>query len=156
MTSLAAERELTAAASFFFLLYGIAAIGTRPLTGRIFDLRGENIIFYPSLVLTSISLLVLAFAQNGWMLLLSSLLLGIGFGNFQSAGQAVALSLVSRSRFAQATTTFFIFFDLGIGLGPYLFGFLIPSLGYGGMYQALAVLVLCAVVMYYFLHGRKV
>ncbi len=156
MTSLAAERGLTTAASMFFLLYGIAAIGTRPMTGRLFDVRGENIIFYPCLLLTSLSLVVLSYAQSSWMLLLSSVLLGIGFGNFQSAGQAVSLSLVSRSRFAQATTTFFIFFDLGIGLGPYLFGFLVPSAGYEGMYQTLAVLVLFAVVMYHFLHGRRV
>ena len=156
MTSLALERELTGVASVFFVLYGIAAIGTRPLTGRLFDLRGENVIFYPCLLLTAISLAVLACAHSSWMLLLSSLLLGVGFGNFQSAGQAVSLSLVSRSRFAQATTTFFIFFDLGIGLGPYLFGFLVPSVGYGGMYLILAGLVLVAMVMYYFLHGRRV
>ena len=154
MTSLASERGLTNAASVFFLLYGLAAIGTRPLTGRLFDMRGENVIFYPCLLLTALSLFLLAEAQSSWMLLLSSLLLGVGFGNFQSAGQSVSLSLVSRSRFAQATTTFFIFFDLGIGLGPYLFGFLVPSVGYGGMYQALACLVVGAVVMYHFLHGR--
>ena len=117
-------------------------------------MRGENVIFYPCLLLTALSLFLLAEAQSSWMLLLSSLLLGVGFGNFQSAGQSVSLSLVSRSRFAQATTTFFIFFDLGIGLGPYLFGFLVPSVGYGGMYQALACLVVGAVVMYHFLHGR--
>lgn len=83
-------------------------------------------------------------------------MLGAGFGNFQSAGQAVSLSLVSRSRFAQATTTFYIFFDLGIGLGPYLFGFMVPAVGYGGMYQSLAVVVLGALAVYYFLHGRRV
>ena len=82
-------------------------------------------------------------------------MLGAGFGNFQSAGQAVSLSLVSRSRFAQATTTFYIFFDLGIGLGPYLFGFMVPAAGYGGMYQSLAVVVLGALAVYYFLHGRR-
>ena len=45
-------------------------------------------------------------------LLGAGLLLGVGFANFQSVGQAVSLSLVSRSRYAQATTTFYIFFDL--------------------------------------------
>lgn len=155
MTSFATERDLTAAASLFFLMYAATAMLTRPLTGRLFDLRGENIIFYPSLLLTALALTLMAHAQNSAMLLLAGVLLGAGFGNFQSAGQAVALSLVSRSRFAQATTTFFIFFDLGIGLGPYLFGFTIPALGYGGMYQALALVVLGAVLLYYLLHGRR-
>ena len=156
MTSFAAERNLTPAASLFFLLYALMALVTRPLTGRLFDLRGENIIFYPALLLTALSLTLIAHADSSWMLLLAGLVLGAGFGNFQSAGQAVSLSLVSRSRFAQATTTFFIFFDLGIGLGPYIFGFLVPSLGYGGMYQTLAVVVLTALVAYYLLHGRDI
>ena len=156
MTSYAAERGLTGAASLFFLLYALAALVTRPLTGRLFDLRGENIIFYPALLLTALSLTMMAHASSGWMLLAAGLVLGVGFGNFQSAGQAVSLSLVSRSRFAQATTTFFIFFDLGIGLGPYLFGFMVPSAGYDGMYQTLAFVVLGAVALYYVLHGRRV
>ena len=156
MTSLAAERNLTSAASIFFLCYGLAAIGTRPITGRMFDVRGENVIFYPCLLLTAISHILLAKAHNSGLLLLSSVLLGIGFGNFQSASQSVSLSLVSKSRFAQATTTFYVFFDLGIGVGPYLFGFLIPSMGYDGMYQVLALCVLGAVGMYHFLHGRHV
>lgn len=129
---------------------------TRPLTGRLFDLRGENIIFYPALLLTALSLTMMAHANSSWVLLAAGLILGMGFGNFQSAGQAVSLSLVSKSRFAQATTTFFIFFDLGIGLGPYLFGFMIPAAGYDGMYQTLAFVVLGAVALYYVLHGRRV
>lgn len=156
MTSYAAERGLTGAASLFFLLYALAALVTRPLTGRLFDLRGENIIFYPALLLTALSLTMMAHASSSWVLLAAGLILGMGFGNFQSAGQAVSLSLVSKSRFAQATTTFFIFFDLGIGLGPYLFGFMIPAAGYDGMYQALAFVVLGAVLLYYVLHGRRV
>lgn len=156
MTSYAAERGVTAAASLFFLLYALTALLTRPLSGRLFDVRGENVIFYPALLLTALSLTLLAHAHNSIVLLLAGLLLGAGFGNFQSAGQAVALSLVSRSRFAQATTTFYIFFDLGIGLGPYLFGFLIPVVGYAGMYQSLAGVVLAALLLYYLLHGRRV
>ena len=118
MTSFAAERGLSGPASLFFLLYALAALATRPITGRLYDTRGENVIFFPIFLLTALSLVLLAYAEHGWMLLLSGFILGVGFGNFQSVGQAVSLSLVSRSRFAQATTTFFIFFDFGIGLGP--------------------------------------
>ena len=147
MTSVAAERGLSGPASLFFLLYALAALATRPITGRLYDTRGENVIFFPIFLLTALSLVLLAYAEHGFIL-------GVGFGNFQSVGQAVSLSLVSRSRFAQATTTFFIFFDFGIGLGPYLFGFLVPIVGYNGMYLALSGTVLCALVIYYILHGK--
>lgn len=155
ITSFAAERGLSGPASVFFLCYAAAALGTRPLTGRIFDRHGEHVILYPVLLLTAVSLIMLAQAHSPAMLLGSGLLLGASFSNFQSIGQAVSLTLVSRSRFAQATTTFFIFFDLGIGLGPYLFGALAPRIGYDGMYQTLAGVVLCSVAVYYIVHGRR-
>ena len=70
MTSYADERGLTDAASFFFLLYALVALLTRPLSGRLFDLRGENVIFYPALLLTALSLTLLAHAHHSAVLLL--------------------------------------------------------------------------------------
>ena len=154
LTSFADERDLSEAAGLFFLVYALAALGTRPISGHILDTRGANIIFYPALLLTSLSMVLLSQSHSGWMLILSGFVLGVGFGNFQSAGQAESLTLVTRSRFAQATTTFFIFFDLGIGIGPYIFGHIIPVAGYDGMFLALAATVLAALALYHIVHGR--
>lgn len=151
----AGARGLSASASMFFLVYAAVILSTRPTTGRIFDSRGENVIIYPALLLMACGLYVLAVAHAGWVVLLSGALLGGGFGNFQSTAQAVALTLVPRRRFGQATSTFFIFFDLGIGLGPYIFGFLVPVAGYEGLYLASTASTLAALPLYYLLHGRK-
>ena len=154
LTSFAAEKGLSDAASVFFLVYAVAALGTRPLSGHILDHYGENVIFYPALLLMSSAMALLAVTESSGMFLLAAALLGAGFGNFQSAGQAVSLTLVTRSRFAQATTTFFLFFDLGIGVGPYLFGFLVPVCGYEGMFFALAFVAIGAAFLYWLEHGR--
>ena len=118
--------------------------------------RGENVLLVPVFLLTALALWLLAHAHSGAVLLLSGLILGLGFGNFQSIGQAVSLAMVTPSRFAQATTTFFILFDLGIGLGPYVFGFLVPSMGFSGMYTSLALTTLAALVVYCLVHARRV
>ena len=152
LPSFAAEHGLTSTASIFFLCYAGAALLTRPHSGRLFDRHGEHVILYPALLLTALALYVLSRAESAAVLLGAGLLLGVGFANFQSVGQAVSLSLVSRSRYAQATTTFYIFFDLGIGLGPYIFGHLIPSMGYSGMYLAL---VLASIGIYRLVHGGR-
>lgn len=60
LTSLASERDLAAPASLYFLAYGIATIFSRPLTGRIFDRHGENVLLVPILCLTAIALYLLA------------------------------------------------------------------------------------------------
>ena len=135
-------------------MYAAAALGTRPFSGHILDHYGENVVFYPALLLMALAMALLAVAETSASFLFAAFLLGVGFGNFQSAGQAVSLTLVTRSRFAQATTTFFLFFDLGIGLGPYLFGFLVPVAGYEGMFCGLAVTALVAACLYWFEHGR--
>lgn len=155
LPSFAAEHGLTGAASIFFLCYAGAALLTRPKTGLLFDTRGEHVVMYPALLITALALFVLSQAHSAAVLLCAGVLLGVGFANFQSVGQAVSLSLVSRSRYAQATTTFYIFFDLGIGLGPYVFGHVIPLAGYSGMYLTLSALVVCSVGIYRLVHGRR-
>ena len=155
LPSFAAEHRLTGAASIFFLCYAGAALLTRPKTGRLFDTHGEHVVMYPALLVTALALFVLSQAHSTAGLLCAGLLLGVGFANFQSVGQAVSLSLVSRSRYAQATTTFYVFFDLGIGLGPYVFGHLIALVGYSGMFLSLSLMVLTSMGIYRVVHGGR-
>ena len=155
LPSFAAEHGLTGAASIFFLCYAGAALLTRPKTGRLFDTHGEHVVMYPALLATALALFVLSQAHSTAGLLCAGLLLGVGFANFQSVGQAVSLSLVSRSRYAQATTTFYVFFDLGIGLGPYIFGHLIALVGYSGMFLSLSLMVLTSMGIYRVVHGGR-
>ena len=71
LTSFSAEISLAGAASFFFVVYAVSLLLTRPFTGKWFDLRGENFVIYPSLILYALSLLILGGAMNSGMLLLS-------------------------------------------------------------------------------------
>lgn len=86
--------------------------------------------------------------------MLAGALAGLGFGNFQSVAQVSAISMVTRERYAQATSTFYIFFDLGLGLAPYLAGHAAPFVGYDGIYGLNAVVVALCIVWYAVLHVR--
>lgn len=156
MATFAQSRGVAEAASIFFLVYGLIAVASRPITGHMLDSRGENIIIYPLFLIIMAGLVLLAYGHSTFTILLSGLLCGLGFGNFQSIGHAVAVSLVTPGRYAQATSTFFIFMDLGIGVGPYAYGLIISRFGYEGMYLALTATVLFAAFIYHFIHGRHV
>jgi hypothetical protein len=54
-----------------------------------------------------------------------------------------------------ATSTFFMFLDAGVGIGPFLLGLLIPFTGYKGMYIAMAAVLSACLLFYYLLHGKK-
>lgn len=51
----AKELDLITAASFFFLMYAIAILISRPFTGPLLDRKGENIIIYPAFIIMAIS-----------------------------------------------------------------------------------------------------
>ncbi|PIC85839.1 MFS transporter [Sporosarcina sp. P20a] len=140
----AEEINLVSAASFFFLVYAIAVLLSRPYTGKLLDVKGNKFVVYPSLLLFAGGLLLLSGANAGWMLLLAGGILGLGFGNFQSCAQAIALQGVKPERLGVATSTFFIFLDFGFGFGPYVLGLLVPIIGYQQLYLVLMVIVLIA------------
>lgn len=155
ISAYAKEINLITAASFFFAVYSIAILISRPFTGRIIDIRGENIIVYPALLILAFGFILLSQAHSALVLLLSGILIGLGFGNFQSTAQTIAVKVSPFHKMGQATSTFFILFDLGVGLGPYLLGLLEPYIGFRGIYFLASIISLFCIVAYYFLHGRK-
>ncbi|CAM3062244.1 MFS transporter [Filibacter tadaridae] len=151
----AIEVDLVSTASFFFIVYAVAVLVSRPFTGRLMDVKGSNLIMYPAFVLFGAGLILLSTAQSSVVLLLSGALIGLGFGNMQSTTQAIAVKLTPPHRMGLATSTFFIALDGGLGFGPYLLGFIIPVIGYSKLYIALGIFVFVSSILYYFLHGKK-
>src|SRR5699024_11178916 len=151
----AIQIDLVQAASFFFIIYTVSVLASRPFTGKIADIYGANKIMYPALIFFFVGLLLLSISSDDWTMLLSGLFIGLGFGNISSITQTIAVSEAKPENVGLATSTFMIFMDLGNGLGPYILGFGIPILGYAGMYKILAVIILLTFILYYFLHGKN-
>ncbi|RNF39879.1 MFS transporter [Planococcus salinus] len=151
----AIEVDLVETASFFFVVYAIAVLLSRPFTGRLMDRKGANFIMYPAFLSLGAGLVLLSTANTSAMLLLAGVLIGLGFGNIQSTTQAVAVKLTPPHRMGLATSTFFIFMDAGLGFGPYVLGFLIAMTGYSTLYVILGGVALATSFLYYLLHGKK-
>lgn len=151
----AIELDLMDAASFFFLVYAIAVLISRPFTGRIMDLKGANLIIYPAIIIYAIGMLVLSIADNSIGFLLAGVLFGFGWGNLQSCTQAAAIKATPPDRLGIATATYFIFLEIGFGFGPYVIGLIIPFTGYNTLYLIMCIIILFTTVLYYFLHGKQ-
>ncbi len=150
----AIEVELVTAASFFFLVYSAVVMLTRPLTGKILDQKGANIVLYPTFIFMAIGFYLLGGTTTGFVMLLAGAFIGLGFGNFQSIAQTVCVNLSDRENVGLATSTYFIMLEVGLGFGPFFLGFLVPSLGYGGLYQTLVLSILLSMGIFYFVYGR--
>lgn len=155
ITAYAKEIDLMEAASFFFLIYAIFILISRPFTGRLLDQKGDNIVMYPALILFVIGLVTLSQAHQGFTFLSAGALIGLGFGTMSSCCQAIAIKESPRHRVGLATSTFYVFMDSGVGIGPFLLGFIIPIVGFRGLYLALAVVVFASIFLYFVLHRKK-
>ncbi|MCM3086509.1 Predicted arabinose efflux permease, MFS family [Bhargavaea ginsengi] len=151
----AEEVNLVTASSFFFLVYAITVLLSRPFTGKLLDLKGGNIVVMPALFLFAGGLVLLSESSTGAMLLGAGVLIGLGFGNFQSSAQALSVKVADPHKMGLATSTFFIFLDFGVGFGPYILGSLVPHVGYDGIFKLLAGVVLFAVLLYVALYGVR-
>ncbi|MEL0539288.1 MFS transporter [Staphylococcus debuckii] len=155
LDSYAAHIGLAAAASFFFVVYALSTFIVRPITGKVFDNYGANKVVYPTLVIFVIGLVLLAVAHTSWVLLISAIFIGIGYGTLIPSFQTIALQASPPEKIGLATSTFYIFADLGAGAGPTILGIVIGSFGYRNLYFAMAVLLILVIGLYYLLHGRK-
>ena len=90
LASYSKEIHLLSAASYFFIVYSFFVLLSRPFTGKILDSKGDNIVMFPAFFLFIAGLLVLSQAGNALTLLIAGALAGLGFGNLQSAAQAIA------------------------------------------------------------------
>ncbi len=149
------EIKLVEAAGFFFVVYAVVVLVSRPFVGKTFDKRGEHQIMYTAIALFAAGMFVFSRSYYGFVLLLAAAFIGLGLGAIQSSTQAIAVKVSPQHRMGLANSTYFMLCDVGMGVGPLLIGFLIPVTGYRGMYTIVAAVALVCVLLYFLLHHRK-
>lgn len=147
--------NLVEAGSWFFIFYAGVSMFSRPASGRLFDNLGHNFVLLPSIIIFMVALIMLSISDNSFLLLFSAVLTGLGYGSFFSSGQSYALFNAPRNRLGLATSTYYIFLDIGGGIGPYIFGFAGEKLGYSAMYQISALLVFIVLILYFIMIFRN-
>ncbi|MCE5286600.1 MAG: MFS transporter [Pelosinus sp.] len=141
--------------SMFFIVYAVFILISRPLTGPMSDRKGENYVMYPAFLLFAIGLVILSQVHQGFILLLAGAFIGLGYGTFTPIAQAISVKVSPPHRVGLATSTFFAIFDAGMGIGPFILGFLVPTLGFRGLYIGMSIVVVICMFLYYVLHGSS-
>jgi MFS family permease len=155
LTVYAKEINLSEIAAFFFMVLSAATLLSRPFSGRLLDLKGENIVMYPAILLFFSGMVLLSQTHNWYILLAAAVVMGLGLGSVMSTGQTIALKLAPSHHNGLATSTYLVAVDAGVAIGPYIFGLFVPITGYNGVYLITAGLAIIILALYYLLHGRK-
>ncbi|MBQ2666222.1 MFS transporter [Methanobrevibacter sp.] len=141
----AVEVNLTAVFSWFFIIYSICLVITRPLAGRIQDNGGDKIVCVVGIIAQSLGLFLIAVAPSNITVILCAVCAALGFGTLNSACTAIITRNTPEHRRSYALSTFFIFCDATMGFGPALLGcFVSAGTGYAPLYLISSVITLFA------------
>jgi MFS family permease len=141
----AVEVNLTTVFSWFFIIYSVCLVLTRPLAGRIQDNGGDKIVCVVGIVAQSIGLMLIALVPSNITVIICAICAALGFGTLNSACTAIITRNTPEHRRSYALSTFFIFCDATIGFGPALLGlFVSPSTGYAPMYIISSIITFLA------------
>ncbi|WP_407393978.1 MFS transporter [Methanobrevibacter sp.] len=139
----AAEVNLTGIFSWFFIIYSIVLILSRPIAGKIQDRGGDMIVCITSIVAQAIGLFLIAVVPSTLTVVICAVCAALGFGTLNSACTTIVTRNTSEARRSYAVSTFFIFCDGTMGFGPALLGIFAAN-GYAPVFLISSVITLFA------------
>ena len=141
----AVEVDLTTVFSWFFLIYSVVLVLSRPVAGKIQDRSGDLIICVVGIVAQSIGLFLIAFVPSAMTVIICAVCAALGFGTLNSACTTIVTRNASEHRRSYAVSTFYIFCDATMGFGPALLGcFVTATSGYAPVYYISSFITLLA------------
>ena len=116
--------------SWFFTIYAVTLLVTRPMVGKLTDKYGFVKIGIPAVCMTACSLAMIGFSVNTAMLLLAAFINAFGYGAVQPMLQSLCMKSVPPERRGSASSTNYIGMDIAMLLGPSLCGMVADMVGY--------------------------
>ncbi|MDH6357604.1 MFS transporter [Parabacteroides sp. PF5-9] len=121
----------------YFFIYMAVGVGTaRLISGKLVDRGKIHLVSICSLISLSLVFAVFALFHNAVVFFVCALLIGIGFGISVPAFQCLFVNVAPHNMRGTATSTYLTSFDLGVGIGMLLAGFIASQI-----YMAMAYLV---------------
>ncbi len=148
ITAYAESKHLLSNVGLFFIIFAISMMVVRPWVGKFFDRKGASAVIYPSFIFFSIGLVVVSFISNQWVMWLSAIFIGIGYGSLFPCFQTIAIQSAPKERMGHAIATFFTLFDFGMAIGSVLMGLLIAGWGYSFTYLFCALIMVITLFLY--------
>lgn len=155
MTVFAENRGLGTESGYFFAVYAVVLLLSRPFTGVWFDRYGPNAVIYPSIIVYGLGMLTIGLSYHAITFFIAAALIGVGWGTLFSSFQTVAIQRSDPNRTSVATATFLSIFDLGIGGGSFVVGVLANYMDIGSLYVYFSIYALFGLAIYFWAQKEK-
>lgn len=137
---------------FFFLFMAVGMAVSRFFAGRLLDKGYVNQLMLTALFVIGLGYTAFGLATSELLYFGSALFIGLGYGMASPSFQTMTINMGSNDQRGTANSTFFSFYDLGIGIGMVSSGFLATILpSFGHLFVICGILAFLALVYFYFI-----
>lgn len=127
--------------SLFFPVYAAALLILRFTMKGLLDRLPFSVFFVGACVSELLSILLLAWMKNNFILAFAAVFMAGGYGMMCSVCQSTAILLVGARKQGLATSTYYIGLDLGMALGPVIGGYLYGNVDVHLFYPILLITI---------------
>lgn len=138
----------------FFAASSLFMVVSRPVSGRWADHGGGTRVILIGFLSLFAGMVGVGLSHTVAAFLLAGCLVGVGFGFSMPTLQAFAVRNAPPGRRGAATGTYYVSFDLGIGLSAVVWGFVAAAWGYQVMYFTTLIPLALATAIYFRFRSR--
>lgn len=137
---------------WFFLAATFGSFAARLVAGNIFDRKGHAWVIMPGALIYMVGFILISQATSKNYLMVAAVLIGLGGGALFPSLQAWIMNRTVPERRGEANAMFYNAFDVGVGGGSILLGFIAAATSYGVMYLFAAFVMLLLFAVYVGVH----
>ena len=143
----AEARGVTDGIGYFFTIYALTMLVTRPLVGRLSDRYGLVRVLIPAVLCFALSFFIISLSASLPMFFLAAFVSAFGYGACQPAVQTLCMKSVPQEKRGAGGCTNYIGTDTGILTGGILAGILVERFGYIFMWRMMLLPMLFTVAI---------
>lgn len=145
---LAQEKNLMSVLPYFYIFLVIGMLLSKISTQKMIDAGKHRVLVCASLVILIITMISYAWLSSGIHLLAAGFFFGLGYGILQPLFQSFVTGTTRVEKRGVANATYLLSYDIGIGLGSLLMGFMQESIGLPIGFALTAIAYLVGAVIY--------
>lgn len=125
----AQEKGLSAFLPYFYIFLVVGMLVSKLSTQKMIDSGHHRVLVYLSLAVLILTMLSYLFLNSGVHLLTAGFFFGLGYGILQPLFQSFVTGTTPAPQRGVANATYMLSYDVGIGIGSLLMGFMQESIG---------------------------
>lgn len=114
---------------YFYICLVVGMLVSKLSTQKMIDAGHHRVLVYLSLVILILTMISYLFLSTGVHLLAAGFFFGLGYGILQPLFQSFVTGTTPAPKRGVANATYMLSYDVGIGIGSLLMGFMQESLG---------------------------